>query len=42
MSILAMATEKAQKVLYDNHEYEDGMVDQPILTPESVVHLDDL
>ena len=42
MSILAMATEKAKSVLYDNHEYEDGMVDQPILTPESVLHLDEL
>lgn len=40
MSILAMATARAKEKLYENHEYEDGMVDQPFLTPDSVAYND--
>lgn len=40
MSILALATERAKQTLYENHQYEDGMVDQPFLTPDSVNYND--
>lgn len=36
MEILAMATEKAKKQLYDYHEYADHSVDSPILNPEAI------
>ena len=36
MEILKQATDKYRKELSDYHEYEDGAVDQPFLTPESV------
>lgn len=42
MSILALATEKAKETLFQNHQYEDQTIDQPILTPESIQYLDDL
>jgi len=38
MTILEMATRKAKEKLSENHQYEDGVVDQPFLTPESVFH----
>jgi len=41
MAILEMATTKAREKLYENHEYEDGMVDQPFLTPESVTFMEE-
>jgi len=41
MAILEMATEKARQTLYENHQYEDDMVDQPFLTPESVEYIDE-
>lgn len=41
MQILQMATERAKQELYANHQYEDGMVDQPFLTPDSVFFNDD-
>lgn len=40
MQILALATEKAKETLSEYHQYEDGMVDQPFLTPESLAYLD--
>lgn len=40
MEILALATQKAKEKLYENHQYQDGKVDQPILTPESIEYLD--
>ena len=42
MSILALATEKSAETLFQNHQYEDKTIDQPILTPESIQYLDDL
>lgn len=42
MEILAMATEKAKNKLSENHQYQDGKVDQPILTPESLEYLEKL
>jgi hypothetical protein len=41
MAILEMATEKARATLYENHQYEDAMVDQPFLTPESVEYIEE-
>jgi hypothetical protein len=41
MEILSIATQKAKEKLYENHQYQDGKVDQPILTPESLEYLDD-
>jgi len=41
MEILSLATQKAKEKLYENHQYQDGKVDQPILTPESLEYLDD-
>lgn len=38
MEILAMATDKIRKQLSEYHAYQDGVVDQPLLTPESVNH----
>lgn len=40
MEILALATQRAKEKLYENHQYQDGKVDQPILTPESIEYLD--
>ena len=37
MEIIRIATEKAKKHLYDYHEYQDGTVDRPFFTPESVL-----
>jgi len=36
MEILAMATDKAKKKLYEYHEYSDHKVDCPILSPEAL------
>ena len=36
MEILKEATNKFKSDLTEYHEYEDGGVDQPFLTPESV------
>lgn len=37
MEIIRMATEKSKKHLYEYHEYQDGTVDRPFFTPESVL-----
>ena len=42
MEIIALATEKAKQTLYENHQYSDGKVDQPILTPESLEYIEQL
>lgn len=42
MEIIALATQKAKQLLYENHQYSDGKVDQPILTPESLEYIDQL
>lgn len=36
MEILSMATEKVKQQLQDYHTYQDGGIDQPFLTPESI------
>lgn len=36
MEILSMSTEQNKKDLMEYHEYQDGEVDLPILTPESI------
>lgn len=36
MEILSMATDKVKKQLSEYHEYQDGIVDRPFLTPETV------
>lgn len=36
MEILAMATDKVKKSLTEYHTYQDGVVDQPLLTPETL------
>jgi hypothetical protein len=36
MEIINLATEKSLQSLHDYHEYQDGTVDRPFLTPESV------
>ena len=41
MEILSRATEKAKETLYQYHEYQDGKVDQPILSPESLEVIDE-
>ena len=38
MEILSMATEKVKYKLQGYHNYQDGVVDKPLLTPESVDH----
>lgn len=40
MVILSLATQKAKEKLYENHQYQDDKVDQPILTPESVEYME--
>jgi hypothetical protein len=42
MEIIALAAEKAKQILYENHQYSDGKVDQPILTPESLEYIEQL
>lgn len=37
MEILAMATDKVKKSLSEYHAYQDGVVDKPFLTPETVL-----
>ena len=41
MEIIALATEKAKSNLYQYHQYQDGKVDQPILSPESLEAIDE-
>jgi len=36
MEILAMATQKARDKMFSLHQYNDGSLDKPFLTPESV------
>ena len=36
MEILKQATNHFKKQLAEYHEYEDGVVDKPLLTPEDV------
>lgn len=36
IEILSMATEKMKNKLYAYHTYEDGVVDKPFLTPDSI------
>lgn len=40
MEIIRMATEKVKNRLMDYHEYQDGKLDSPFLTPESVLKHD--
>lgn len=40
MEILRLATQKARESLFEFHEYEDGKVDNPILSPETHNYLD--
>jgi len=40
MEIIRLATEKAKNKLSDYHQYQDGKVDLPFLTPESIVKND--
>ena len=37
MVILEMATDKARSKLMAFHQYQDGKVDMPLLTPEAVL-----
>ena len=37
MAILNLATDKAKEKLMDYHQYQDGKVDMPFLTPEAVL-----
>jgi IS30 family transposase len=37
MEILKLATDKAKSNLYNYHEYADGSVDRPFLTPDSII-----
>lgn len=37
MAILAMATDKAREQLYEYHEYQDGVIDVPVLNDDSIV-----
>jgi hypothetical protein len=36
MEILSLATENNKKKLEEYHQYQDGIIDQPFLTPDSV------
>ena len=36
MEILAIATEKNKNKLQEYHQYQDGIIDQPFLTPDSI------
>lgn len=36
MEILSIATENNKKKLQDYHQYQDGIIDQPFLTPDSI------
>ena len=36
MEILAMATDKIKNQLSEYHQYQDGIVDRPFLTPETI------
>ena len=40
MEIISMAADKAKKLLEEYHSYADSSVDQPLLTPESVLSND--
>ena len=40
MEIMNMASNKAKKLLYEYHTYQDGSVDMPILCPDSVLQKD--
>jgi hypothetical protein len=42
MEIIALATQRSKQMLYENHQYSDGKVDQPILTPESLEYINEL
>lgn len=37
IELLRMSAEKSREKLSQYHEYEDGIIDQPLLTPESVL-----
>ncbi len=41
MEIINMAAEKIKKSLSEYHQYQDGTLDRPFLTPESVEDNDD-
>jgi hypothetical protein len=41
MEILALATDRAKETLFENHQYQDGKVDVPILSPESLEYQDE-
>lgn len=36
MEIIRMATEKSKQSLYEYHQYQDGTVDRPFFTPDSI------
>jgi hypothetical protein len=36
MEIIRIATEKSKQSLYDYHQYQDGTVDRPFFTPDSI------
>ena len=38
MEIIKLATDKSKTKLYEYHEYQDGSVDRPFFTPDSVEH----
>jgi len=38
MEIIRLATDKSKTKLYEYHEYQDGSVDRPFFTPDSVEH----
>lgn len=41
MEILAMATDKVKNSLSEYHQYQDGIVDRPLLTPETIEQEDE-
>lgn len=42
MEVLGFAADKARKELSEYHSYEDGKLDMPILTPDTVIDKDDI
>ena len=42
MEILSVAADNTRQTLSDYHSYEDGKLDMPVLTPDTVMEKDDL
>jgi hypothetical protein len=42
MEVLGFAADKAREALSEYHSYEDGKLDMPILTPDTVLDKDDI